>query len=303
MSTDPQIQKPEAQALSEFLQSEAAPQVIDAGVGADGTPIKVLVVGKGRQIVDLRAHFAEARTEPVRRAGTARHHTIGSFIEHVNRFKDADSAVFADVSATPKVVAVLDYHRAGAQGSPRFGRHRSEYAFPLSEQWKAWAAKNGVVMDQAGFAEFLENRVLDVASPEGLGENSRAIAAKLGQSFATPQKLLELSRGLAVREGSIVQNAKNLSTGETQIQFTTQHTDERGEPLKVPGLFLIAIPVFDDGVAYEIAVRLRYRLSGGRISWFYEIHSADVVLRDAIEEACTRVAKESALPVFRGIPE
>lgn len=303
MSTEPQTQKPETQALADFIQSESAPQIIDAGAGADGTPIKVLVVGKGRQIVDLRPHFAEARTAPLRRTGTAKHTTLLSFIDHVNRFKDVDSAVFAEVSASPKAVAVLDYHRTGSEGAPRFGKHRSEYAFPLSERWMAWMAKNGVVMDQASFAEFLENRVLDVASPEGLGETSRSIAAKLGQSFATPQKLLELSRGLAVREGSVVQNAKNLSTGETQIQFTTQHTDERGEPLKVPGLFLLAIPVFDDGAPYEIAVRLRYRLNAGRIAWFYEVHSADVVLRDAIEEACSRVAKETALPVFRGIPE
>lgn len=301
--SEPTVQKPEAQALTEFLQNESAPTIIDAGVGADGTPIKLVVAGKNRQIVDLRPHFAETRTAPLRRAGTARHSTIASFIEHVLRFKDADSAVFAEVSATPKAVAVLDYHRAGADAPPRFGKHRSEYAFPLSEQWKAWMEMDGEVMDQAKFAEFLENRVLDVAAPEGLGENSRAIAAKLGQTFATPQKLLELSRGLAVREGSVVQNAKNLSTGETQIQFTTQHTDERGEPLKVPGLFLLAIPVFDDGVPYEIAVRLRYRLSGGRIAWFYEVHSADVVLRDAIEEACARVAKETGLPVFRGTPE
>ena len=300
---EPVPPKSEAEALSEFLQAEAAPVIVDAGVGADGTPIKHLVVGKNRQILDLRRLFDEGRTAPVRRRGTARHQTLKSFIDHVQRFKDAGSAVFAEIGEAPKLVGVLDYHPAGAESAPRFGQHRSEYAFPLSEQWKAWIERNGKAMDQAQFAEFIENRILDVAAPEGMGETSTAIARKLGQSFASPQKLLELSRGLQVREGSVVQNAKNLSTGEVQIQFATTHTDERGEPLKVPGLFLLAIPVFEAGEHYEIAVRLRYRLSQGRITWFFEMHSADVVLRDAVEGACAAVEKETSLPVFRGTPE
>lgn len=300
---DPVPTKSEAEALSEFLQQETAPVIVDAGVGPDGTPLKHLVVGKNRQVIDLRTVFDATRIAPVRRKGTARHQTLKSFIAHVLRFKDAGSAVFAEIGEAPKLVGILDYHPAGADSAPRFGQHRSEYSFPLSEQWKAWFGQNGETMDQAQFAEFIENRILDVAAPEGMGETSTAIAKKLGQSFASPQKLLELSRGLQIREGSTVQNAKNLSTGEVQIQFSTSHTDERGEPLKVPGLFLLAIPVFEAGQHYEIAVRLRYRLSQGRISWFFEMHSADVVLRDAVEEACTTVEKETALPVFRGSPE
>lgn len=296
-------QKSEAEALAEFLQNETAPTVVKVGVGADGTPIEYLVAGKNRQIVDLRGIHESTRTAPLRRRGTATHQTLKSFIAHVLRFKDDGSAVFADVGEEPKLVAVLDYHPAGAASAPRFGVHRSQYSFPLSEQWDAWIESDRKPMDQAAFAEFIENRILDVAAPEGMGQTSTEIAEKLGQSFASPQKLLELSRGLQVREGSIVRNAKNLSTGEVQIQFDTTHTDENGAPLKVPGLFLLAIPVFEAGQPYEIAVRLRYRLSQGRITWFYELHSADVVLRDAIEEAATAVEKETGLPVFRGSPE
>ncbi|MDE8453326.1 DUF2303 family protein, partial [Klebsiella pneumoniae] len=82
--------------------------------------------------------FDQYRTNPLRRAGTATMLSLDSLIDHVNRFKDADTVVFADDSrSAPSMTAVLDYHRAGASGDPRFGKHRSLYAFPLSDEWKA----------------------------------------------------------------------------------------------------------------------------------------------------------------------
>jgi hypothetical protein len=100
-----------------------------------------------------------------------------------------------------------------------------------------------------------------------------------------------------------VKQAQNLSSGEAQISYVTQHTDDDGKPLKVPSLFLIHIPVFRAGAPYEIAVRLRYRLKEGRITWFYELYRADKVFDHAFNEACANAAASTGLPVIVGSPE
>ena len=58
-----------------------------------------------------------------------------------------------------------------------------------------------------------------------------------------------------------VQQAVTLATGEITINFAEQHKDGAGAPIRIPNLFLIAVPVFEAGDAYRIPVRLRYRLA------------------------------------------
>ena len=121
--------------------------------------------------------------------------------------------------------------------------------------------------------------------------------------YAGTAKLLELAKGLSVRVGAQVKNHVNLGTGESQIQFVTEHADEAGKPLKVPGLFLLGLPVFEAGAAYQLPVRLRYRVNGGSLVWWFELHRPEVIMRDAVDGAVEKVRAETKLPVFSGTPE
>ncbi len=210
----------------------------------------------------------------------------------------------------PSLQGVLDYHRQGAEGKPRFGKHRAVYNFPLSNEWRAWKDKNCTAMSQQEFAEFLEDRITDVIAPPDMvgapldrDDPMVHLASMLGGAFASPTKLMELSRGLSVRANEQVRQATNLSSGEVSLQFTSEHQDEAGQPLKVPNLFLIAIPVFLSGALYRVAVRLRYRLRAGAISWFYELHRTDLVFDHAFTEACNKARAVTDLPLFVGSPE
>ena len=290
---------PETEALAKILKEHHRPEVVDVET-PDGRKVKVLVAPKGFDIHGLKG-FADAyRTAPERREGTAQLLELESFIAHAKRFADVDSAIFASPdAAAPKLVAVLDYHRATAEGAPRYGKHRAVYPFPLSEEWKAWQAKNGKQLGQKDFAEFLEDRIGDVAAPPADHD-----LVKHGGSLASPSQLVELSRGLDVHVGAQVKQAVKLSSGEAQIQFITEHKDGDGKPLKVPSAFVIQIPVFRNGALYELGVRLRYRVApGAGVSWFFEIHRADRVFDDAFKEACLKAGSETSLPVFVGTPE
>ncbi len=203
------------------------------------------------------------------------------------------------------LVSVLDYHEGGPEGSPRFGKHRGHYPFPVSDEWKAWTGSNGAAkaMSQEAFAEFIENRIVDIADPSTAGVGVSAMADGIGGTFAMPAKLLELSRGLQVNVGAAVKNAVNLGTGEAQINYVTTHADATGAALKVPTAFLIAIPVFVGGAPYQLAARLRYRVREGGITWFYELFRADAAFDHAVKEACTKAATDTGLPLFFGTPE
>ena len=149
----------------------------------------------------------------------------------------------------------------------------------------------------------LEAHLLDVLDPATAGESIRAMAAQLGLPIASPQRLLELSRGLSIRVGSKVKQTVNLSTGEAQIGFEETHDGTDGAPLKIPGAFVVGIPVFRNGALYQMLVRLRYRVSGGSVVWFFAPQHADRIWDDAITGACAGAQEKTELPLFYGTPE
>lgn len=267
---------------------------------------EVLIVPEHMRVESIKRYLDENRTAPERRRGVSKLTDLQSFIAAVNRFKDAGSALFAHNSTPPRLECVFTYHPKGPADGPdsvRFGDHRAEYTFPLAEEWKTWTAFNGKPMSQAEFALFLENRLFDIGDPTHAFPASIEFAQRLSVSFASPQKLLELSRSLSIHIDRRVKNSTKLQSGEGQIIFTEEHTDEAGQPLHVPGAFLIVVRVFENGVPYQIPARLRYRVGGGQISWSYELYRPDRALDDAIKEACVQAEKDTGLPLFYGAPE
>jgi len=276
------------------------------------TGVKALAIRSGNGVTAIAPSVFDAyREEPRHRHGTATMLSLDSLIDHVNRFKDGGSAVFADDNRDkPSITAVIDYHPSGeaADTPPRFGKHRSLFAFPLSDEWRAWTSSDDEKMDMPTFAAFLENRlpdVLYVESEDDMSEDLNRLVNTLGgrDTIATPNKLIELARGLQVNENAVVQETVNLASGEGVIRFQTEHTDASGAPLKVPQLFLIAIPVFRNGPLYRIAARLRYRKTQIGLRFWYELWRTDRTFDHAFSEAIERVKAETSLPVLIGRPE
>lgn len=294
-----------------LVEDYIKPEVIT--VTEPGTGQEALAILKGDEVLALPSGLFEPyRFAPRQRHGVATMLSLDSLITHVNRFKDGDSIVFADDDRTkPSITAVLDYHFAGAPGvaPTRSGKHRSTFAFPLSDEWIAWRKSDKEAMSMADFAAFLEERLPDVLAlipnEDELSEDIGKMVDALGGAdiIASPTKLMELSRGLQVNENAVVQQAVNLSSGEGVVRFEASHSDATGAPLKVPKVFLIGIPVFRNGWLYRIAARLRYRAGGGKIVFWYELWRLDRTFDHAFNEACERVKAETELPLLLGKPE
>lgn len=307
-----------------LIETYNKPQVVDIANFDDIEKAAIVLAPIGLQAIDLKPVFDSLWPQPKRRAGTAKVTDLASFIALANRFKADNSAIFADANlAAPSLTAVIDYHPAGGDNKDaRFCHHAVHYPFPLSKEWLAWTGADGKVMTQSDFAAFIEDRIADVVAPDPslIGDISEAaaggdfgerspteqlayLARLLGGTFALPNELMELSRGLSLREGMAVKNAVNLSTGEAKIQFISEHMDESGQPLRVPNLFLVAVPIFNNGAPHLIAIRLRYRSGGGKIAWFYQIYRVEKIFDHAFKEACTEAQTGTGLPLYFGAPE
>ena len=300
-----------ASGMGELAQKAALSPRIETVTSPDGITGQFAIVPTvevgGRVSVRLESvakFYDEYRLKPASRKGTAKLGDLASLVAHINRFKDADSVVFSDPDrARPTITAVLDYHRAGSTGDPRFGVHRSHYAFPMSDEWKAWTGASGAEMSQSSFAEFIEAHIVDVVEYSPEFKSAAMFAEKCGITFATPAQVMEISRGLSVNVEGKLAASVNLQNGVKQIQFTESHTGENGAPLKVPGAFLVGIPVFRAEARYQVCVRLRYRKQGASLAWIMDLWRHDEVFDAAIDDACDKVETATGLPLLVGTPE
>ncbi|TSD89102.1 DUF2303 family protein [Mycobacterium sp. KBS0706] len=308
----------EAAAVAGLVKDLHNPQVLSVPHVSPGEAgdVPFIVLPKGMEAKSLQPFLDETRVRPKRRTGTATLADLDSFIDHVNRFRDDQSAIFADAKdGTPQLIGVIDYHEGG-DGLPRHGTHRALYPFPLADEWKAWVAIDGQKLAQVDFASFLEERILDIAPvplwatpmsdvvPSTPAEQKlRSMIDRLGGRVAGPEQVLELSRGLAIAENAQAEQRVNLDSGEATLFFKSEHVGQDGQKVRIPNLFLITIPIFQLGAVYQLAVRLQYKLRSGSISWFLSIVRAREAFDDAFREAAERARVECGLPVFYGTPE
>ncbi len=279
------------------------PVELAAPEGAVGVPPSIPALlrdGAAPEVVGLRKLFEDYRNAPERRRGVARMTTLESFEALVNRHKGESSAIFAATAwPNPKLTAVIDYHET--DGTARFGEHRIEYPFPLTDEFKVWIGQDGKAMEQAEFAAFLEDHAAELAAP--LDAERNEYQALFKEKFATPAELIDLSRSLEVFVGARVKRGERLASGERTVEFVEEHTNVKGEKIEIPGVFMVSIKAFMDGDAIRIPARLRYRISAGNIHWFYSLYRWEHWLRAQVQDDLAHAAKATGLPTFEGAPE
>ena len=291
--------------LIEKLAHEAGePEIITVGIDGLGEGLPAAIpVGfdrKAQKFLSLRPLIEEFRQAPLRRRGTATADTLRSFVDLVNRHKDEASAIFGQTTyPDPRLTAVINYDGAGV--AARHGDHRIVYAFPLTEEFKVWIGQNKKPMDQAAFAAFLEEHAAELAAPSDAEVNE--YQRLFGEAFATPSQVVELSRHLEVFVEAKARQGIRLQTGERVVEFAEEHLNAKGEKVTIPGLFMVSVRAFIDGDAVRIPARLRYRIAGGAISWFYQLYRWEAFLREQVEHDLFDAAKQTGLPHFQGAPE
>lgn len=308
-----------AETIARVMTDNLRPHVV--ADGTEGWPFLVAHT-EGMRISDMTRVLREAedRFQPPRRRGSDRLTTLDSLIAWATRFKGDTSVLFASKDGkAPSLTCIANWHGAGAAApsdrdpSAQHGDHRGIYSFPLSKEWKYWeaAAAEPLSMDELG--EIIEASAKDFLEPTpallGAGKpqedwEKRMIetAAKLGGRFAQYSQMIQLAREFALNENNTVQVKRERDSGEQTAVFVNEHKDATGQPVKIPNLFMIAIPVFDGGALYRLPVRLRYRTAGGKVQFILTRYDPESAFDDAFDEAVETASQASGLPVFYGLP-
>ncbi|MDX0213115.1 DUF2303 family protein [Sinorhizobium meliloti] len=288
--------------LSDRAGSQIATLSLSTAIPGVPWTIPVFVDRKSGAVSNVADLFERFREHPRRKSGTAKVATLESLISLIDRHKTEHSAIFAETNwEKPSITAVFDYHEAKNGGLADNGKHRAHYEFPLSEEWKARVKINGKPLEQVEFAEFIEDHIAELSAPDSF--EAEDFRGKFGFKVAYPNELVALSRGLQVHAETRVKNNVVLQSGEGEITWDEEHRDAQGNKLTVPGMFILSIAPFFMGDPTRIPVRLRYRVSGGKVLWICQLYRPDVHITQQVMRDLERVANETELPHFQGSPE
>jgi uncharacterized protein YfdQ (DUF2303 family) len=199
---------------------------------------------------------------PVMRRGDVQVHAAVSFAGYINRFKSNDSVIFADQVAQA-FTGVLDYHREGATGTAGWARHRVTLKLQPTEAWLEWTGQDKKAMTQADFATWIEERIPDIASPDGA-------------DIVTMARNLEARKDVAFKSHIRTDNGSHIFAYSEMVQGSA-----RDGSLTIPADFTLALIPFLGADTYQVTARFRYRLNGSQLALSYEL----VRIKDVLEKA------------------
>lgn len=256
----------EAQAVAELAVQTIAPHRLNEGV------IYALPDGRGGvKVVDTDAYFGVPRRATANRTVT----DAASFVGYVNRHKVDGTEVYAHTSSS-SVVAVIDSHE-GSDADPGWQQHRLTLALEHTKAWLAWATHDlgqnpRSWFGQQEFAEFIEDRALDVQDPD----HARLI--ELATKFEATKKV---EFGQATR----------LDNGEVQFQYTETVGPKKGakDSIEFPKELKLALRPYIGGPIYFVFASLRYRIGADGLMLGYALQRPENILEAAFADIVTEI--------------
>lgn len=214
------------------------------------------VLPEGHALEDLEQF--QARPRRIKQALSVA--TARSFIKYVADFGTDYTVVFSNLK-NQQFKAILDYH--DPVNGPSWCEHIVTYSCPIDIRWKTWIGHNGKPLKQVDFARFIEDNLIDIATPKGAD-------------------ILAIAKELQAKKSLDFKSGQNLSNGDIQFTYNEATTGSAGE-LSIPETFTLGIPVYEGGDKYEVIARLRYRISEGGLALWYDLLRPDRMEEDAFK--------------------
>ena len=258
---------------------------IDDGTGEDTIPIAITPAGMSASVLHDILRIREERADgPRRTIGSATLVELASFVAHANRFKNENSVVFADTKST-RLTAIYDYHD---RDDPAWCGHRAVYSCPQAKEWVRWLERSGKFHSQDAFADFVEENLEDLTSPEK------------GKEGPQPAEILEMARNLNIHSKGVFERKVNPTTGEYTMVCKEEN---EASSTKIPRCFFLALRVFEGGDKYRVEARVRFKISEGRPSFCFVLHQASETIDKAFGEVRDAVMESTGLLLMAGSPE
>jgi uncharacterized protein YfdQ (DUF2303 family) len=214
--------------------------------------------------------------------GTAPRHTAGarvvtdaaSFVAYVNRHRRLGTEVFAHTN-TSSVVAVIDSHESSDTAEvymPGWQKHTVRLALEKSKAWLAWEAADGHLFTQEEFADFLDDRYLDVIEP-------------------VPARMIEIARTFQAHTKVAFESSIREASGDVKLNYTEDTAAKAGQKgdIEIPARIQIALRPYIGGPIYSIWASFRYRLRGGSVHLGFKLERPEVILDLAFTDIVTEI--------------
>jgi uncharacterized protein YfdQ (DUF2303 family) len=230
---------------------------------------------------------------PKRKAGTVTVCNVASFAQYYAKHHDDGSEVFADLDKGT-VTAVLDAHGTyeaggGGEDGARWQRHRLVLALQQTIPWVTWTGRDGDLMPQTDFAEFIEQNATDL-DPECTVKGA---------------DLLEIAQEFHAHTTATFTKGTRLSSGQARFEWTEEVTARAGSgkgTIEIPTEFDLAIWPYEDCEPAIMAARFRYRVNGGDLKLGYVLNNPRRVAREAVGKVVEKLAAECGVTVMHGQP-
>ncbi|MFE6408193.1 DUF2303 family protein [Streptomyces sp. NPDC057837] len=261
-------------AITGLAQQALAPQQVEPG------GIYLVATADGRiERVDLTG--PEHTGQIARKTGRTIVRDADSFLTYYAKHHDDASEIYSDVEQLT-VTAVLDAHSAD---EPGFGEHRLHLQLRRTRAWEEWLALDGKLVDQDRFANFLEDHLPYLESPDA----------------AT---MLEIAQSIKATTKAEFQSSIRLQSGERKFAYvedTKASAGAKGD-LAIPETFVIAVPPFEGADAYRMTARFKYRLSGGQLALGFKLEQPEERARAAFADVLATIAEGVDTPILNGTP-
>lgn len=248
------------------------------------TPVQVgdahfVMVPDGHEFKPITQDVTNAGLTPRRKTGTVQLGDIDSLILYAkDQDQPAQGYIYADPDART-ITAVFNDQRSGNG----WRDHRASFTAELTPEYTLWSRNNKRKMPQAEFAEFIEDNIADLQGAEGT--NLLAVATTI-----------QASTGIAFS------SARRLQDGQTQLTYNETIDAKAGTDgaLKIPQMFELGLRLFKNGPGFKIKARLKYRLGGGAVNFWYELDRPERALEAAFDEYVQAVREKSGYAVLIG---
>ena len=238
-------------------------------------------VPPGYSHVDITQAVENTLPEAPRKRGTVVLKDVASLLAYCADQAQPELAyIYADPDAR-KITAVFNDQRGEQAG---WRDHRAEFKAEYTPEFSKWVANNKLQKSQTDFAEFIEDNFSDITEPGA-------------------QHMLDVATTIQAKTDINFSSAKRLQNGQVQLQYT-ETIDARagaGGALEIPKEFGLGLRIFKNGTGYKLKARLKYRLNGGNVKFWYELDRPERAIEDAFAGYVEHVREASGYQVLVGV--
>lgn len=278
--------------LIDLLKFQRLPVAMEAALG--GTPFAYIPDGY------TQATLEDCLALPIRKRANIQLDDAASFSTYVNLHKKSSSVLYAKIKIQEQVLnvmGIMDDHEFNVQqeqkdappntviGDAAWREHVVQFTPPKTLEWLKWNLHNKKSMSQLEFAAFIEDNLPDIQAVAGSPSGADMLKMALGFEQTSDAKF---------------SSKLNNQSGGVTMEFISTDDKATVSRMEVFNRFTLGLKVFLNGHAYPLEARLKYRASGGSVSFWYELVRPDRVFNTACETTLNAIQEQTALTLLFG---